>query len=228
MGYTISVPCKSNKARDRVREFITCYAKSFYELMLEDPPELEEYLSLVSGDKKGIFDHAKMLDVTQELLWGARLTYGSGNSRVGFNYNSASRPYALHMYALTRWIAFHAGRRAGSNALSVVGHADQRTRYYLWDHEVIPVLSEEDIEGWSLSAKGYAHQKEWVVDDSGWLAMSSPVQYLVDPYGNAPDSYREYVHTSMRVYELANQISKREIDRITNIWRDACGATQSR
>jgi len=153
MGYSLSVPCRSVQAAKQLHSFLEISMRPY---------------SVLTGD----LDH--LYDPTQYINIGRGLSYGSGASKVGFNFSSQG-PYGIYMHAVLSWAALRVGRKRALNALAVTGYAHQMVPYITYDNEPIPVLTVQHLDGWSDEAKDYARLK-WQVDHFGMrLSDCSPL-----------------------------------------------------
>ena len=91
MGYTIAAPCKSEKQKRKMLDFLNANWRSWKE---------------IGGTGQG--------GTTRPL--GCGLSYDRSHHRIGFNYNAfgGEREYA---FATVRWIALRVGKKATKNKL---------------------------------------------------------------------------------------------------------------
>ncbi len=171
MGYSLSVPCKSGKARDRLAEFLKGCLRPFTEVcsLPENACVREEFEATAGELGKQMFPLPSAdyfpYDPTRYIRVGHELAYGSGPSKVGFNFSTQGQ-FGTYIHAVLAWAALRVGRPRGLNALAVVGAAHQRVPYYTYDHEPIPVLLPSMMLDWSDSAREYG-RTHWEVTHLG-------------------------------------------------------------
>lgn len=157
MGYSLSVPCKSQKARNRLAKFLKRHLRPF--TVACSSPEYGP------PDRTFLLPSTDYYDPTRHVYVGDELAYGSGNSKVGFNFVSQGQ-FGVYMHAIMAWSALRVGRTRGLNALSAIGMAHQRVPYYTYDSTPIPVLLPSHMLDWSDSAREYG-RTQWEVTHLG-------------------------------------------------------------
>jgi hypothetical protein len=210
MGYSLSTPCKSPQARDKMAAFLGEHLRPFSEVLRESPElvELQE-LTRVPLDKL-------RYDPTKYLCVGDELAYGSGPSKIGFNFSSSSFPFGLWMHALCAWMALRVGRRRGLNALSDVGRADQRVAYTTYDHDPTPVLTKADIADWPESHREHARWR-WLVSGLGTKEVE-PAEHQVKRWGGEHAEVLDFHRRSEKRDRLLTAIIERELRRLAELW----------
>ena len=208
MGYSLSTPCKSAKARDRMAKFLRSELVPFSKLVADAPelPELEKVSQVHLTELR--------YDPTQWICVGGELAYGSGASKIGFNFSSSGF-YGLWMYALCAWMAFRVGRRRGLNKLSMVGHADQRVAYTTYDHEPYPVLTKADIASWTPASQEQARW-QWLVNDLGVREVEDADHKAKRLLGD--DAPHEFMIRQVEIDRLVTAIVERELRRLDYLW----------
>ena len=195
MGYSLSTPCKSAKARDEMEAFLDEHLRPFSEVIAEDKAALDKIrkLSLFPSSFKPDWDPTAYLAV------GDGLAYGAGANKIGFNF-STSHNYGQWMYGLCRFMALRVGRkRTFKGLLGVEGTFP----YYTYDFEGTPVLTEEDYDRVSESAKGRFSPTDHV-------GFTHP-----QPWGDS-DAATRYYRSDVAI----GKVVKRELARLAVLWDD--------
>ncbi len=157
-----SVPCKSRLARDRMAEFLRSTMRPFGGVCDEASVERATFEEAVTDHHRQVFplpsrDH--LYDPTREFAVGNALAYGSGASKVGFNFST-------YMHTVLAWAALRVGRKRGLNALACVGRAHQPVPYYTYDSNPTPVLLPSMMLDWSDVGREYG-KTHWEVTHLG-------------------------------------------------------------
>ncbi len=185
MGASLSVPCKSLKARNSMTEFLRAHLRPFtlvcaeaieireaFEVLRENDPNCRVLCALPSA--------SSVYDPTRYVWAGNELSYGSGSSKVGFNF-STQGAMSIYMHAVLSWAALQVGRRRGLNELSMVGHSDQRVAYITYDSSPIPVLCEADMTDWIPESRQHGHST-WEVDQYGLRTFDITRYFRTEAY----------------------------------------------
>ena len=219
MGYSLSVSCRSGKARDRMARFLREHAIPFTTLMW-NAPEKDEYLKKAWGEATE--EEMLLYDPTQYFNVGNEIAYGAGPSRIGFNFTTGGI-HADYMYSMMGWMALRVGTRRGLNALSDVGYAHLRVPYYKYDsHDITPVLTFEDTSDWSDPVKEHARHR-WVVDEFGCRVRTEEERYDYMRTGSALANWAQrkiWLDNEIRKNELTMQVVRREMRRLAELWND--------
>ena len=118
MSYSLSVPCKSLKAKDLLWRFLQAHHRPFYLSVHADENQdvRDEYASRLSGikDRIGLLEPARLrdFDPTRNIYQGHHLAYGRRKTKVGFDFHSEGQ-FGVYMRALLSWAALRVGRRQG-------------------------------------------------------------------------------------------------------------------
>jgi len=229
MGYSLSVPCKSRQARDRLAEFLSGTMRPFSEVCGERADVRE---ALEAWQEENKIEGRRTLfpipdgvnrdyDPTQWICVGNELAYGAGSSKVGFNF-STQGDYGQWMYAVLKWAALHSGRKRGLNALSMVGMAHQRVPYITYDNEPTPVLLESMLIGWKDNAAEEARRR-WVVNPLGIRAVEDFTHYMDRRYPSdrQPEGdQRKFLEGLYQRDKALGTIVEGEMRRLDVLWDD--------
>ncbi len=195
MGYSLSMPTKSTKARDQMLAFLREHHRPFG-LILDE-----------AGYDPGYdYEYNPHMDPTRFILVGDELAYGPGASKIGFNFCTSSRWMSMGYFAgssadtLCRWMALKVGRRRTFKTLLSY---PQAFPYFTYDSKAIPVLTAADIKGWEEP-----------------MLEIAQCNYLCDEVGFRKDSLREYVVDSTQLAQLVliDEVILREIQRLNALW----------
>ena len=214
MGYSISVSCKSTQAAERLARFLRSAATPF-SAMLRESPEHEELIAKVPGFLP-MHDNSIDWDPTQHIHLGHALAYGSGNTKVGFNFSSQGI-YGYWMYALTAWAALRVGRKRGLNALSTLGYAGQQVAYTTYDSDPTPVLTKADIADWTPVAQDYARWR-WLVNCDGLREVEDATHYAKRIYGHHKADRWAIAFKAQD--NLLRAVAERELHKLSYWWDD--------
>lgn len=226
MGYTLAVPCKSTLARDRMADFLCATLRPFSvacdeaEAIRAKFDEYRESTSEGSGARAlvmGLPSQHTAYDPTARVSVGNELGYGAGPSKIGFNFSTQGQ-FSIYMHAVLSWAALRVGRRRGLNALSIVGHADQKVAYITYDSTPIPVLRTRDMEGWTPEAADYG-KHQWQVDRFGLRHFGDTTHYAGrwSPGGKTEEALVKAMWTRDKALR---DITEREMRRLEVLWED--------
>jgi hypothetical protein len=225
MGYSLSLPCKSSPARDKLAGFLRANLRPFTLVCDEEVAIRDEWTAeaMVHSDRiiLDLPDSNRSFDPTREIMVGRQIAYGASTSKIGFNFAS-SGDFSIYMHAVLSWAALHSGRRKGLNALAVVGHADQAVHYITYDRSPIPVVTVEDMAEWDQGAREYG-EMYWQVDALGLRVLKDADFYAAHKFG-APMRTAEHRPLVERLYrrdKALRLITGREIQRLDALWQDS-------
>lgn len=205
MGYSLSTPCQSDKARDEMLAFLEQHHRPWTQVLMEAPelpqlqdPKVSRVFSKVSPDQI-------QYDPTRHLCSGDELAYGSGSSKIGFNIGPGVDS-SEWMWTLCRWMALQVGRKRTFKAKLAYPTAFP---YVTWDSEAHPVLTPADIEDWEEPMRTDAAQH--LCDEFGFREhyvirtwTTSMIDQLLGTYKRA---------------KLTDAVAHREIKRLDALWR---------
>jgi len=215
MGYSLSVPCKSPKHRDRLAAFLNEHSRPF-SVACGEASDIRVKHGLKTGADSVflLIDSNDLLyDPTQFIQVGDDLSYGSGPSKVGFKFTSQGQ-YGTYMHAVLSWAALHSGRRRPLKRVSSSIGTGQSVRYITYDHEPIPVLTVEEMASWTPEEREYG-EKHWAVDKFGMRLFTHMTHYTV--YGNDEQGSAWFVSLCSQERAL-EQITRREMERLDALW----------
>lgn len=235
MGYSLSVCCKSPKARDRLAEFLRGAMRPF-SLVCGERTDVRDALDKWNDENlpenmKGMYPLPDGLnrdyDPTQFVFVGDELAYGAETNKVGFNF-STQGDMGIYMYAVLKWAALHSGRKRGLNALSYVGRAGQSVPYITYDSHPDPVLSESMILDWSESEQKEARQRRWVVNPLGLWPIGEFSHYFRRRYGDADiditlGERRSLIESFYQRDKALHTITEQEMGRLDGLWNEFTG-----
>lgn len=209
MGYSITTPCKSARARGQVVAFLEQHHRPF-SVVLQESAETMEVLREHGGDWP-VVDGLDIYDPTQHIVWGDGIAYGAGVNKVGFNF-SFTGDYEQWMYALASWIALRAGRRRTFTGLLRNVRAYP---YFTYDGEATPVLVEADLAECPGEDPAQAAQtRAWYVcDASGYRKW--------DPFQHHPHQENPYVAAARARVAAIGKVVRAELERLDSLWRAA-------
>lgn len=184
MGYSISVPLKSKKARDEA----LCFLREHFKSWTQVKPDLTGAISVT------VFDEDPDMDWTRGLCSDGELSYDHGKHRIGFNCTLSGGFIGEYAWAVLRFIALRWGR---VRKLKKFTGTDDCVPYVVYDGcEAWPVLQRDawaekiSEEGrWCLvDAVGYKPlRRPWKKDCAGmeewqatFAAKDGPVFLLVE------------------------------------------------
>jgi len=224
MGYSLSLPCKSSPARDKLAGFLRANLRRFT-LVADEEVAIRDEWTADAMTRPGrrtldLPDSNRDYDPTREIAVGRQLAYGASTSKVGFNFSTAG-DFSIYMHAVLSWGALHSGRRKGLNALSEVGHADQAVHYITYDRTPIPVLTVEDMDGWDPKDREYG-EMQWQVDALGLRVLKDADYYALHSFGAAmrEDEHRPLIERLFRREQALHRITTREMQRLDTLWKD--------
>jgi hypothetical protein len=189
MGYSLSTPCQSAKARDEMVAFLEQHHRPFS--------------TVIAEARAGSYD--RDYDPTVFICVGDELAYGAGPSKIGFNF-STSGDYAHWMWTLCRWVALQVGRKRTFKTELAYPTAFP---YVTWDSEAHPVLTPADIEGWDEPMRTDADRH--LCDEFGFREHYYRKREELKAY---PEMRRVIAHAIQ-----LDGIAHREIKRLDALWR---------
>ncbi len=202
MGYSLSTPCQSAKARDEMLAFLALHHRPWTTMLLEAPelPQLQDpKVSRVYGK---VSPDQIQYDPTRHLCSGDELAYGAGPSKIGFNIGPGLSTW---MWTLCRWMALQVGRKRTFKTQLAYPTAFP---YVTWDSEAHPVLTPADIDGWEEPMRTDADR------------------HLCDEFGFREHYARTWTEKvadqllgTRKRAELTDAVAHREIKRLDALWR---------
>jgi hypothetical protein len=216
MGYSLSVPCKSGKARDRLYGFLSRALRPFTDdIRAKFNDGLDDSRRAIPLPSAAA-DHA--YDPTRYVHVGNGLAYGSGPSKVGFNFSTQGQ-FSTYMHAVCAWAALRVGRTRGLNALAVVGQAHQRVPYYTYDNEPIPALLPSHMLDWPDNAREHG-RTHWEVTHLGLRVADEVARthaVMPEEWAKTPEEKAWLTRLAARD-EAIRTIVEREMRRLDVLW----------
>lgn len=227
MGYSLSVPCKSAKARDQLAEFLRAYLRPFTTVCGEAEDIRAEFDAFREATRKRpgapplvweLPTQYDSYDPTKDVWVGHELAYGAGSSKIGFNFSTQGQ-FSIYMHTVLSWAALLVGRRRGLNDLAVIGHADQRVAYISYDSHPIPVLLPSDMADWTPEAVEHGRD-HWQVDGLGLRYFGDTAHYAeVELSGNPSSCGQAPLVVALWTRDKAlRAITAREMTRLDELW----------
>lgn len=206
MGYSITTPCKSAKARDQVVAFLERHHRPFSQVLQDDAEAMD-----VLGRHSRVWVGARKEDIydpTRFIVYGDGIAYGAGANKVGFNF-SFSGSYGQWMYGLACWIALRAGRVRSFKRL--LGNPNTYP-YYTYDDEATPVLVAADLVDW---------QGEELVEVERRYCCDAVGFRKSDPFWDHPDPDNPIVVAERACAAAVDKVVQAELARLDSLWRAA-------
>ena len=206
MGYSITTPCKSAKARDQVVAFLEQHHRPFSLVLQEDA----EAMAVLRENSRvvPVAEGVDIYDPTRFIVYGDGIAYGAGANKVGFNF-SFSGGYGQWMYGLACWIALRAGRVRSFKKL--LGNPNTYP-YYTYDDEATPVLVAADLVDW---------QGEELVEVERRYCCDAVGFRKSDPFRHHPDPSNPIVVAERARDTAVGKVVQAELARLDALWVEA-------
>lgn len=147
MGYSIAVPVRGEKLRQKMQAFMDEHYRDTVELF----PKVYKYS-----------DASKPT---------ANLAYDDGKCRIGFNYNTSGSE-RQYIFALTRWMCLQVGRTKRLEIFHGSGIVEKVPYYVYEGNQACPIVLANEWKDKAPPRVGYPN--EWEMhDEFGWLISNN-------------------------------------------------------
>jgi len=166
MGYSIAVPVRSEKLRQKMQAFMDANYRDVSQL-------LEKWKHSFASEPTG------------------DLAYDDGKCRIGFNFN-ASGPERQYIFAAARWMAIQVGRKRTLELFYGTG-VRASVPYYVYDgHDACPIVFLDEWKDKAPPRDGDYPTGGWEMHDKyGWLVSGNYEVRIIKSSGIYPKEHQK-------------------------------------